>query len=75
MHVWKPISLWAKGDIGGFGAASDLAWQVQGGLEIQVTRSLYSAIGWRYMKYDYTSGGFSNQTNLNGPYIETGIKF
>jgi hypothetical protein len=75
VHVWKPMSLYAKGDIGGFGAASDFAWQVQGGLEIQVTRSIYSLVGWRHMKYDYTSGGFTNKTALSGPYIETGFTF
>ena len=74
-HLWKPVSFWAKGDIGGFGAASDLTWQVQGGLEIQVTRWLYSNIGWRYLKNDYESGGFTNKTELNGPYIETGFSF
>jgi opacity protein-like surface antigen len=75
MKVAKAVSVYAKGDIGGFGAASDFTWQVQGGLEFQVTRSLYSDVGWRYMKYDYTSGGFTNKTELNGPYIETGLKF
>jgi hypothetical protein len=75
IHLWKPISLWAKGDIGGFGAASDFTWQVQGGLEVQITRSIWSDIGWRYLKDDYTSGGFTNKTELSGPYIETGIKF
>jgi hypothetical protein len=75
LHIWKPISLWAKGDIGGFGAASDFTWQVQGGLEIQTTRWLWSDVGWRYMKFDYRSGGFTNETELNGPYIETGINF
>jgi len=75
VRVAKPLSVYAKGDIGGFGAASDFTWQVQGGLEVQVTRSLYSDVGWRYMKFDYTSGGFTNKTELNGPFIETGIKF
>jgi opacity protein-like surface antigen len=75
VHVWKPVSLWAKGDIGGFGAASDFTWQVQGGVEIQMTRSIWTALGWRYMKFDYTSGGFTNKTALNGPYIESGINF
>jgi len=75
IHLWKPISFWAKGDIGGFGAASDFTWQVQGGFEIQATRWIYSDIGWRYLKNDYTSGGFTNKTDLNGPYIETGISF
>lgn len=75
VHVWKPISAWAKGDIGGFGANSDVAWQVQGGLEVQMTSWMYTQIGWRYMKFDYTSGGFTNKTQLNGPFIETGINF
>lgn len=75
IHLWKPLSFWAKGDIGGFGAASDFTWQIQGGLEIQATRSIYSQIGWRYLKNDYTSGGFTNKTELNGPYLETGINF
>jgi hypothetical protein len=75
VHLWKAISLWAKGDIGGFGAASDLTWQVQGGLEVQATRWIYSDIGWRYLKYDYTSGGFTNKTELSGPYLETGFTF
>jgi opacity protein-like surface antigen len=75
VRIWKPVSLYAKGDIGGFGAASDFTWQVQGGAEFQVTRWLWSDVGWRYMKFDYTSGGFTNKTELNGPYIETGINF
>jgi hypothetical protein len=75
VRVANPVSVYAKGDIGGFGAASDFTWQVGGGLEFQITRWLYSDVGWRYLKYDYTSGGFTNKTELNGPYIETGIKF
>ena len=75
VRVAKPVSVYAKGDIGGFGAASDFTWQVGGGLEFQITRWLYSDVGWRYLKYDYTSGGFTNKTELNGPFIETGIGF
>jgi hypothetical protein len=75
VHLWKPVSLWAKGDIGGFGVASDFTWQVQGGLEFQVTRWLWSDVGWRYLKYDYTSGGFTNKTELSGPYMETSVTF
>ena len=96
IHLWKPISFWAKGDVGGFEANSgsafevrrqgrtivktpvesaDWSYQVQGGLEIQMTRSMYSQIGWRYLKNDYVSGGFTNKTDLNGPFLETGINF
>ena len=75
VQVWKPVSFWARVNVGGFGAASDLAWQAQGGIELQITRSIYSQIGWAYLKNDYTSGGFTDKTALNGPFIETGIKF
>lgn len=40
-----------------------------------MTRWLWSAASWRYMKLDYHSGGFTNKTASNGPYIETGINF
>jgi len=96
VKLWKAISLYAEGDIGGFDAnsgsafelrrqgrtivrepvdSSDWSYQVQGGVEIQVTRWMWSQIGWRYLKYDYVMGGFTNKTALNGPFMQTGINF
>jgi opacity protein-like surface antigen len=96
LHVWKPVSLWAEGDVGGFDAngnsafavtrtgrrpvlkqvsSSDWSYQVQGGVEIQLTRWMWSQLGWRYLKYDYVTGGFTNKTALNGPYVEAGVNF
>jgi hypothetical protein len=96
VRIWKPISFWANGDVGGFDANSDSAfevrrqgrtfvkttvsgsdwsYQIQGGIEIQLTRWMWSQIGWRYLKYDYQIGGFTNKTALNGPFIQTGINF
>ena len=96
VKIWKAISLYAEGDIGGFDAnsgsafelhrqgrtivresvdSSDWSYQVQGGLEFQVTRWMWSQIGWRYLKYDYNQGGFTNKTELNGPFIQGGVNF
>jgi len=96
IKIWKATSLYVEGDIGGFDAngdsafeihrqggtlvrtsvdSSDWSYQVQGGLEFQITRSIWSQIGWRYLKYDYRDGGFSNQTQLNGPFLQTGMNF
>ena len=96
VKIWKPISFWANGDVGGFDANSDSAfevqrqgrtfvkttvsgsdwsYQVQGGIEIQLTRWMWTQIGWRYLKYDYQVGGFTNKTSLNGPFVQTGINF
>jgi opacity protein-like surface antigen len=96
VRIWKATTLWAEGDIGGFDANSDSAfevhregltivktpvsssdwsYQVQGGLEFQLTRQLWLQMGWRYLKYDYNKGGFTNKTALNGPQIQGGINF
>ena len=76
VKIWKAISLYAEGDIGGFDAnsgsafevqeapdtivktsvdSSDWSYQVQGGIEVQLTRSIWAQPGWRYLKYDYVS--------------------
>ena len=96
IRIWKAISLYAEGDVGGFDAnsgsafelrrqgptivrepvdSSDWSYQVQGGLEIQLTRSIWTQIGWRYLKYDYVQEGFTNKLELNGPFIQGGINF
>ena len=96
IKVWKAVSLYAEGDVGGFDingdsayqthlqgrtivkspvSSSDWSYQIQGGLEVQMTRNIWTQLGWRYFKYDYKSGGFSNETALNGPFIQVGIHF
>jgi len=96
VKIWKAISLYAEGDVGGFDAnsgsafelhrqgrtivresvdSSDWSYQVQGGLEFQLTRSIWSQVGWRYLKYDYNQGGFTNKTELNGPFVQGGVNF
>jgi opacity protein-like surface antigen len=96
VKIWKAISLYAEGDIGGFDAnsgsafelhrqgrtivresvdSSDWSYQVQGGLELQVSRWFWAQLGWRYLKYDYNQGGFTNKTELNGPFVQGGVNF
>lgn len=36
---------------------------------------MYTNIGWRYLKYDYASGGFVPKTELDGPFFQIGINF
>jgi len=55
--------------------SSDWSYQVQGGLEIQLTRSIWTQIGWRYLKYDFNIEGFVYKPALNGPFIQAGINF
>ena len=96
VRIWKAVSLYAEGDVGGFDANSDSAfeihrqgrtivktpvdssdwsYQVQGGLELQLTRSIWTQLGWRYLKYEYNQAGFTYNPELNGPFIQGGINF
>jgi len=96
VKIWKAISLYAEGDVGGFDAnsgsafeiqregrtiarepvdSSDWSYQVQGGLEFQMSRWFWLQVGWRYLKYDYNQEGFTNKTALNGPQVQGGINF
>jgi opacity protein-like surface antigen len=96
VKIWKAVSLYAEGDVGGFDANSDTAfelqrqgrtivrapvdstdwsYQVQGGLEVQLTRSIFTQLGWRYLKYDYRKEGFTDKNELNGPFLQTGMNF
>jgi opacity protein-like surface antigen len=56
-------------------SSSDWSYQVQGGLEFQLSRWFWTQVGWRYLKYDYVSEGFTNKTALNGPFLQAGINF
>jgi len=97
VKLWKAISLYAQGDVGGFDAnsgsafevhregrrnivktpidSSDWSYQVQGGLEFQVSRWFWAQVGWRYLKYDYVQSGFTNKLELNGPFVQGGVNF
>jgi opacity protein-like surface antigen len=55
--------------------STDWSYQVAGGLEIQLTRQIWTQIGWRYMKYDFRKNGFTDKNELNGPFLQTGINF
>jgi opacity protein-like surface antigen len=96
VKIWKATKLFAEGDIGGFDANADTAfelrregrtirresvdstdwsYQVAGGLEFQLTRQIWTQVGWRYMKYDYRKAGFTDKNELSGPFLQTGLNF
>jgi hypothetical protein len=97
VKLWKAISLYAEGDVGGFDAnsgsafevhregrrnivktpidSSDWSYQVQGGLEFQISRWFWTQVGWRYLDYNYVQEGFTNKLALNGPFIMSGVNF
>jgi hypothetical protein len=55
--------------------SSDWSYQVQGGLEFQLSRWFSTQVGWRYLKYDFVKSGFTNKLDLNGPFMQGQINF
>lgn len=58
----------ARGDIGGFGANSELTWQALGGLGFQVSRWFGIFAGYRSLGYNYDQG-FEYNVNTHGPLL------
>jgi len=56
-------------------SSEDWSYQVQGGLEFQISRWFWAQLGWRWLRTDFVSGGFTNKTDLNGPFVQGGVNF
>ena len=63
-----------RGELGG-GAASDLMWEVEGVIGINLTRSIFTEIGYRALAVDYDNDGLLFDTIMHGPQITSGITF
>jgi hypothetical protein len=57
----------ARGDIGGFGANSELTWQAFAGAGAQISRWAAFVAGYRAIGYDYDQAGFSYDVTTYGP--------
>jgi hypothetical protein len=64
-----------RGEIGGFGIGSDLMWQVEGVVGINITRNIFSEIGYRALSFCYENDGLKFDTITHGAQITTGIRF
>src|SRR5215468_3637261 len=64
-----------RGEVGGFGVGADLMWQVEGVLGINLTRNIFSEIGYRALAADFENDNFTFDVVLHGPQITTGITF
>src|SRR6266480_5469102 len=74
-NLSKAFYVTGKADVGGFDVGSIVTVQAYGALGCHVTRSIYSELGFRYLYYDYDSGGFLYKVSTYGPQITAGIIF
>jgi hypothetical protein len=64
-----------RGEVGGFGVGADLMWQVEAVLGINLTRSIFTEVGYRALGIDYNNDGLLFDAVMHGPQITTGITF
>ena len=65
----------ARGEIGGFGVGADLMWEVEGVIGINLTRSIFTEIGYRALGGNFEDRDFRFDVVMHGPQITTGITF
>ena len=64
-----------RGEIGGFGVGADLMWEVETVVGINLTRSIFTEIGYRALGGNYENDNFRFDAVMHGPQITTGITF
>ena len=69
LHLTDKLYLAARGDIGGFGVASDLTWNAFAAFGYQWTRSFSTELGYRHLAIDYSDGGFIYDAEMSGIYL------
>jgi hypothetical protein len=65
----------AAGDIGGFGAASDLTWQALAMFGYRINDRADVVLGYRGIGTDYESGDFGYNVTNHGPFLGFEYKF
>lgn len=75
VNLGSGFALRAEGDVGGFGAAADLDWQVFGALQYRISNSVALEAGYRYLAVDYEDDGFVFDAAMSGPIIGASFNF
>jgi hypothetical protein len=69
------IYLSLRGDIGGFGIGSDLMWQAEAALGVQLTGNIFAEAGYRALSFDYEKDGLTYDTITHGAQVTLGLEF
>src|SRR5436189_2257551 len=64
-----------RGEIGGFGVGADLMWEVEAVVGVNLTRSIFTEIGYRALGGNFENDNFKFDVVMHGPQITTGITF
>lgn len=71
----RGLSFLFYGDIGGFGAASEVTGQVVATANLRVAKNIWLSGGYRYLYVDYKSGNVRTSAALAGPLLGASVVF
>jgi hypothetical protein len=69
---WLFLAL--QGDVGGFGAGSQIAWFASGSIGVNFTRNIFAEMGYRYFFMDYEKNGLTYDAAESGLFMGIGVK-
>lgn len=78
--ITNDIDLQFRGDIGGFGAGSDLAWSIVSGFKYRIPWEPlgvhpWFALTYKVLSFDYEDGAVGIDLTLQGPAVGIGLTF
>jgi hypothetical protein len=74
-YVSRAVFLNGYGDIGGFGAGSELSWQVLGAVGVEAACWCDVQLGYRALGFEYGSGNRKQEITTHGPIIGATMRF
>lgn len=75
LNFSRQVYLAARADVGGFGVGSDLAWNAQIAIGLQVPRSFATELGYRYLSMDYAKDAFLFDASISGFFLGLNLAF
>lgn len=74
-HLGRGFSLEGAADVGGFGVASDITWELLGTLAYRFNDRITMRAGYRHLAVDYEDDGFVWDVELSGPIAGLTVRF
>ena len=74
-HLTHWLFIPVRGDIGGFGANSELTWQALAGVGAQISRWFALVVGYRALGYEYDQANFRYDVTTHGPIVGLNFEF
>ncbi|HEY8899261.1 MAG TPA: hypothetical protein VIM61_02540 [Chthoniobacterales bacterium] len=75
VNLTRWLFLATQCDVGGFGAGSQIAWNLNATIGVNWTRNLFTELGYRYYYVDYQKSELTYEMAEAGLFMGVGVKF